>query len=407
MEKLFNMTEKELSTYKILQDVQEKGLKQVRAAELLGISERQFRRLLKGYREKGIEGIQSKKRGKPSNRKISGEIEEKIRKALKTKYRNCGPTFAWEKLVKVENVKVSHETVRKIMIEEGLWETKKRKRLKLYQSRMRRECKGELIQVDGSPERWFEDRADPCSLIGFIDDATSEVKYLRFVKAESTETYMKSMKEYMMKYGRPESFYTDRLSVFRINNDKEGYRKMGLTQVGRALKALGVELICANSPQAKGRIERLFKTLQDRLIKEMRLRGISSIEEGNRYVEEYIKEHNEYFSVRAHREEDKHIGIDKERLEKEMCYVEERTLTKNLELSYNSRILQVQTEEAGYALRGAKVEIRESLEGHLSIEYKGKELKYKELLVKDQQGKIRNKKEILLGSLPPMGGRVA
>lgn len=407
MEKLFNMTQKDLSVHNLILKIQEKGIKQVKAAEILGVSDRHFRRLLKAFREQGPQGLLSKRRGKPSNSRLKDEIREKIVKKLKTTYTECGPSFAWEKLVKVEKINVSAETIRKIMIQEGLWEARKRKRLKVYQQRSRRDHEGELVQIDGSPHAWFEDRAPKCCLLGFIDDATSKVKHLKFVRAESTEEYFKTFREYMEKHGKPQQFYSDRLSVFRINNDKEGYRKLGLTEVGRALKELGIELICANSPQAKGRIERLFQTLQDRLVKEMRLRNISSMEKGNAYIEEYLKEHNELFSIAASKPEDVHSPVTIEDLDKALCYKAERKLTKNLEISYNSRILQLQIKEPGYALRGAKVIVVETFEGEIKILYKGKELEYKELLVKDHQGAIKNKKEILLGGHPPMGGRVA
>ena len=306
MEKLFNMTQKDLSRYSLVVKAIEKSLKQVKAAELLDISERHFRRLVKTYRTEGLNGLVSKKRGKPSNHRMKDPIKSKIIEKLKTTYKDCGPTFAWEKLVKKEKVRVSLESVRKIMIQEGLWESKKRKRLKTYQQRNRRSHEGELIQMDGSPHEWFEERAPKCCLLGFIDDATSKIKHLKFVEVESTASYFIALKEYMLKHGKPKSYYSDRLSVFRVNNDKEGYRKRGLTQVGRALKELGVELICANSPQAKGRIERLFNTLQDRLIKEMRLKGITGIEEGNKYLEEYIEEHNQFFAVAAKEPENIH-----------------------------------------------------------------------------------------------------
>lgn len=407
MEKLFNMTEKDLSLHNLILKVRDRGIKQVNAAELLGVSDRHFRRLLKSFREKGPEGLLSKRRGKPSNSRIKDSLREEIVNKLKTTYSECGPTFVWEKLIKVEGIKVSLETVRKIMMKEGLWESRKRKRLKVHQQRNRREHEGELIQIDGSPHAWFEDRAPQCCLLGFIDDATSKIKHLKFVEVENTVGYFITLREYMEKHGKPQGFYSDRFSVFRVNNDKEGYRKSGLTEVGRALKELGVELICANSPQAKGRIERLFQTLQDRLIKEMRLKGISSQEEGNKYLEEYIKEHNNFFTVAAARSEDVHRPVTGEELDKAFCYKTERKLTKNLEISYSGRILQIQVKEFGYALRGAKVTVEEKLEGQINITYQGKELEYKELLVKDHQGNVKNKKEILLGFKSPSGGRVA
>ena len=169
----------------------------------------------------------------------------------------------------------------------------------------------------------------------------------------------------MLKHGKPKSYYSDRFSIFRINNDKEGYRKQGLTQVGRALKELDVQLICANSPQAKGRIERLFKTLQDRLIKELRLRKINTIEEGNKYLEEYINEHNSLFAVPASDKENMHRIVKEEDLEKSFCYKEQRTLSKNLELSYQGKIFQIITEEFGYSLRRAKILVIETVSNSL------------------------------------------
>lgn len=261
--------------------------------------------------------------------------------------------------------------------------------------------------MDGSPHAWFEDRAAPCCLLGFIDDATSKIKHLKFVKAESTASYFIALQEYMQKQGRPSSYYSDRLSVFRVNNDKEGYRKAGLTQVGRALKELGVELICANSPQAKGRVERLFNTLQDRLVKEMRLKGISSVEAGNKYLEEYIEEHNRLFAVTANNPEDVHRPVKIEELEKAFCYKEERQLSKNLEISYCGRILQIQAQEAGYALRGARVIVEETLKGQIKVVYQGKALEYKELLVRDHQGQVKSRKEILISGGSPARTKTA
>lgn len=395
MRKIFAMTEKHITLYHVILQTEEEGLKQVRAAELLGISDRHFRRLLKAYKIKGLEGLVSKKIGRPSNNHVKKDVRTKVVERLKGKYKNCGPTFVWGKLKK-ENIDLSKETIRKIMIEEDLWESKQRKRVKLYQRRNRREHQGELVQMDGSPHAWFEERGPKCCLLGFIDDATSKVKHLKFVESESTVSYMVALKEYMMKHGKPQSFYSDRFTVFRVNNDKCGYRKDGLTQVGRALKELDVELICANSPQAKGRIERLFGTLQDRLVKEMRLKKIDDIEGGNKYLEEYIEEHNGLFSVEANGREDMHRPVREETLEKVLCYKEERKLTKNLEISYEGRILQVVAEDASYRMIGAKVIVREDLKGKIEIEYEGKQLGYKELLVRDHQGRVVNRKESLI-----------
>ena len=291
---------------------------------------------------------------------------------------------------------ISVETTRQWIIKAGLWKLKQRKKLKIHQSRLRRSHRGELIQVDGSIHDWFEGRGLKCCLLGFIDDATSRIMYLKFVKSESTQSYFEAIKGYLNKNGKPKSFYTDRLNVFRVNNDKTGYKKSGLTQVGRALKELNITLICANSPQAKGRIERLFSTLQDRLVKEFRLNNISSIEEANAYIIKYIEKHNARFSIDPKEKEDLHEKVTQEEISKALRYKEQRILSKNLEISYLGKILQIQVDRPTYAMRKATVEVIETLDRKIEIEYQGKKLKFKELLVKDRQGTIINKKEALV-----------
>ena len=313
--------------------------------------------------------------------------------------------MANEKLYENHNLKVSTETLRQWMIKSGIWTKKKRKKIKLHQSRLRRPCKGELIQVDGSPHDWFEKRGPKCSLLGFIDDATSDIMHLQFVPSESTLTYFYAIKEYLIKHGSPITFYTDRLSVFRINNDKSGYRKHGLTQVGRALKELGIELICANSPQAKGRIERLFLTLQDRLVKEFRLKNISTIEDANAYLPQYISKHNKKYGIEPKEKENMHKKVSINEIENALQYKDQRVMSKNLEICYCNRILQIKTDRPIYAMRKAKVTVIESLEGKVEIDYQGKKLEYKELLVKDKQGTILNKKEIAGRRVFPLGGK--
>lgn len=403
MEKIISMTQKELSVYDYMLKVKDKTMSQIEAAKLLNISDRHFRRLLKAYKEKGAIALISKKRGKPSNHRLSEKLYQKTINLIKTKYPDFGPTLACEKLYENHKIKISVETLRLWMIKENLWDKKRRKKIELHQSRLRRSHEGELIQVDGSPHAWFENRSDKCILLGYIDDATSKIKHLKFVVSESTESYFKTLIEYLLINGKPKSFYTDRLNVFKINNDKTGYRKEGLTQVGRALKELGIELICANSPQAKGRIERLFSTLQDRLIKELRLKNISSIEDGNKYLPEFIKKYNEQFSVAARAKENLHEKVEEDKIIRAFRYKEERKLSKNLELSYNNRILQIKTNKPAYFMIKAKVIVIEDLNGNIEIELHGKQLQYKELLVKDRQGKIMNKKEVFGRVFPPRG----
>jgi transposase len=398
LKELFTMTEKELTGYNLITQVIQKKLSQMKASELLGITDRHFRRLLKAYKNEGLTALISRRRGKPSNNKIPEEICSKVIKILKGRYKGFGPTFASEKLKEEYNISLSAETMRQLMIKEGLWVSRGKKQPKLHQSRNRRDRKGELIQMDGSPHKWFGEDNDPCCLLAFIDDATSEIMHLKFVRSESTLTYFHSMREYFQQHGYPECFYSDRFSVFRINNHKEGYRGLGITQLGRALKELEIDLICANSPQAKGRVERLFSTLQDRLVKELHLAGITDIESANKYLPQFIKKHNAKYAVPAKKEENVHKTILSEKqIDGALCFKEERKLTKNLELSFAGQIIQIQTERPTYAMRGARVSIIENLKGEIKIEYKGKELSYKILRMKDHQGRIVARKTTLVG----------
>lgn len=404
MEKIFNMTQKELSIYSLVLKVEDKRISQMKASELLQISDRHFRRLLKAYRKEGPSSLISKKRGKPSNNKLPDKLYLKSISLIKKHYDGFGPTLANEKLLENHKIKISTETLRQWMIKAGLWNKKKRKKLVIHQSRLRRSNLGELIQVDGSPHDWFEGRAKKCCLIGFIDDATSKIMHLEFVDSESTKSYFETMTSYLKKHGKPLSFYTDRLNVFRINANKESFSKYGLTQVGRALKELEIELICANSPQAKGRIERLFLTLQDRLVKELTLKNISTIKEGNAYLATYIEKHNRKFAIAPKEKENMHRKISNEEIYQAMRYKDQRILSKNLELSYCNRILQIKTDRPTYAMKKAKVTVIESLDGKIEIEYQNKKLEFKELLVKDSQGQILNKKEVL-ARVFPLGGK--
>ena len=392
------MTRKEINRCGLMEQVKNHRIRQMDAAEMLGVSDRHFRRLLKAYRENGEEGLLSKKRGKPSNRRTPEKIRQKVIKLIKKDYQGFGPSLATEKLKEKHKIQISNETVRKWMIEEGVWKARKQKKLKVYQRRNRRSKEGELIQIDGSPHDWFEGRREKCCLLGFIDDATSKIMHLKFVEVESTRGYLESFKEYIGKHGKPKCCYSDRHNIFRINQMEEGNQKKGITQLGRALKELDIELICANSPQAKGRIERLFSTLQDRLVKELRLEGISRIEEGNSYLPKYIEKHNKKFAIEAERKENAHRKVrGEEELEKTLCYKEERTISKNLELSYGGRIIQIQEEKEVNRLRRSKVTVVEELDGTVHIQYQGRELKYKELLVKDRQGRILDRKGVTLG----------
>jgi transposase len=319
----------------------ERGIiKNKEAAERLKISRRQVMRLHKNYRAEGVNGLVSKRRGKPSNRSYREDLKKELRELIETKYRNFGPKFAAEKLEENENISLSRETVRKLMIEWKLWNPKSNKEQVLHQQRARRECFGELIQIDGSQHDWFEDRGIKCCLIVFIDDATSKIVGMNFVAVENTLAYFECMKKYIKKYGRPMALYSDKHSIFRVNRvGSEGEE----TQFKRAMSELNIETICAHSPQAKGRVERANRTLQDRLIKEMRLRGISDIATANEYVEEFMEKHNKKFGKKAMRRADSHRKTLPEDQVLDVILSERysRKVSKNLEFSFESKTYQV------------------------------------------------------------------
>ena len=262
------------------------------------------------------------------------------------------------------------------MIGEGLWQTRRAKAPRIHQTRERRSCLGELCQVDGSPHDWFEGRAPRCTLLVFIDDATSRLMHLQFVKSETTFTYFEATARYLLKHGKPRALYSDKYSVFRPPRT-ETLTGSGITQFGRAMQELGIEIICANTPQAKGRVERVNQTLQDRLVKEMRLLGISSMEEANKYVEEFIISFNEKFAVKAKSGSDAHRPLlAEDKLERILRVKESRVLSKNLELSYKRVIYQIRSKRPRYALRYQRVWVYEKARGEAEIEYKGRRLEY-------------------------------
>lgn len=395
---------KELDRISVIRQILEGKITQAMAGTKLGLSERQIRRLLTAYKQLGPEGLRSKRRGRPSNNRLSDTAKQEVCRHLTMSYRDFGPTLAQEKLQERHSLVLSVESVRQLMIELGLWKPKRRRKPRIHQTRNRRPTYGELIQIDGSPHDWFEGRAPKCCLLGFIDDATSTVQHLQFVEAETTEAYLRALEAYILLHGRPKAFYSDKHGVFRINSKGEGFKGDGTTQFSRTLKELEIDLICANSPQAKGRIERLFNTLQDRLIKEMRLNGIDSIDAANEYLPKFIGNYNAKFAVPASEPGDSHDPLRSSmKLEEIICLKDSRTLTKNLELSYEGDLYQVITERPTYALRGARVEVRRPLGGVPAFYYKGKKLEVRKLMTRDSHGRISDRKNLVVAARPPRG----
>ena len=371
------MSKKELKRIQVIRQVIDKKCTQQAATKDLGLSKRQVIRLVKAVLKDGDNALLSKQRGKTSNRAHTPEFKLRIKNIVQHQYADFGPTFAAEKLLDLNKIIINKETLRQWMDEWGLWKAKPRKVLKLQQGRVRRSSFGELIQIDGSHHDWFEGRGDKCCLLVFIDDATSRIVGLRFEEEETTAGYFTLCRSTIEAYGRPLAYYSDKFGVFRVNQkdqiDKE-------TQLGRALRELGIELICAHSPQAKGRVERANGTLQDRLVKEMRLRNISTIVEANAYLPAFIIDHNKRFAIApkndldAHRSELPTANI----LNLIFSTQYERTLSKQLECSYEKRVFQIQGEGNGYRLQHKKIIVSTDMQGKINILCNGKTLAFKE-----------------------------
>ena len=296
----------------------------------------------------------------------------------KEEFNGFGPTLLREILEEEHEIKVSHEWMRQHMIAEGKWHPKKVKKQKSHPRRKRRSRKGELIQLDGSYEDWFENRGPRCCLLVMIDDATSEIMAMRFVEHETTNDYFEILREYINRHKRPLALYSDRHSVFKASKKEETKVKdIRYSQFERAMKELDIEMIHARSPQAKGRVERANGTLQDRLIKKMRRQGIKTMEEGNNYLEEYRKEHNRKFAKQAEISEDAHVELlPSMNLDRILVIKEKRKVLKNQELQYGNKIYQLELKNKARRMQGVDVDILKKTNGRIIIEYQGQEIKY-------------------------------
>lgn len=371
------MSRRELDRKRLLDRILDRLLPQKDAAQEMRLSTRHVRRLQRRYKEQGVVGLVSRRRGKPSNRKLPEALRSRVLDLVRDRYPDFGPTLANEKMAQVHRIAISAETLRLWMIEAKLWHGKIRRRAKPHPMRERRARLGELIQIDGSPHDWFEGRAPSCTLIIFIDDATNRILAAVFVPVEATEAYMETLRRYIGKHGRPVALYADKHSIFYIS-DKEKLEEGELTQFGRVAKTLDIELIAAHSPEAKGRVERMFQVFQDRVIKEMRLAGVSSIEQGNAFLAGYLPVFNRRFAKRPRQPENAHRPVlhSKQDLDLIFSIHHQRTLSKNLSLQFKKVLYNIQVEGIGYALRGAKVTVCEGFNGDVALLRNGKPLPY-------------------------------
>jgi len=388
------MSSKELSRLEVMQKLEEKRMRQKEAARILGVSVRHVKRLLKNYRREGAQGLVSKRRGRPSNNRLSEETYRKVLGLLKSKYEGFGPTLACEKLVEGEGLQISKERLRQLMIAEDLWKPRKARKVAVHQMRSRRACLGELVQIDGSPHDWFEGRAPACSLLVFIDDATGRLGQLSFVKSESFFSYAQAARAYFERHGKPVAFYSDKHGIFRVNQVASGTTE-ALTQFGRAMRQLDIQIICAHTPQAKGRVERAIQTLQDRLPKELRLRNISSWQDGNAFLPEFMADFNRRFAVQPRSDLDAHQPLnDQDKFDQILTWQETRTLSKNLTLQFRKVVYQIQSKRPSYALRHAAVTVCMDAQENLTILYKGNPLDYTVFHRQAKQSEIVDPKQL-------------
>lgn len=338
------------------------------ASERLGISLRQLDRLNARWRKEGPSGLVHRNYGRPSNRTLDEELKAQVLAHTKKHYANCGPTFVKEKLSERHGLQISVEALRLLLKKEGLWKAKQRRRARYHPRRARRPNCGALLQGDGSDHDWFEGRRERCVLLAFIDDATNRA-YGRFCERETIEGYVDMLRRYFKRYGRPLALYVDKDSIFRVNREVLSAKATGVTQFGRMMKELGIELICAHSPQAKGRVERLFGTLQDRLVKEMSLRGLETLEEGNEFLE---KEFWEYFNKKWNREAANPTDVHREPppesiLERIFTIRDTRKISKSVDFSHEGVLYQVKT-KTPHRLVGKQVTIFRGFQGAFWVE---------------------------------------
>src|SRR4030043_895478 len=377
------MRQKELKRLHVIHKVMEGELTQVEAAEILTLSERQIGRIVKGIREEGDKGIQHRSRGKESRRRLPKRLKDRVVELYLQRYKGFGPTFTAEKVFEIDAIDLSKETVRKWLIEAGQWQRGRKPRTHRQWRERKWHC-GEMVQMDGSHHDWFEGRRPKCVLMGYIDDATGRI-FCRYHEYERTIPAMDSFKRYIRKYGIPMSVYFDKHTTYKspaepsIEDEINGTEP--LSEFGRALRELGVNLIHAHSPQAKGRVERMFNTLQDRLVKEMTLRGINTIEEANQYLKGYLSSHNKRFAVKPKEQNDLHRDIPKGlNLDRTLCIRTERTLRNDSTIAHNGKLYQIQE-----AVKSKKVLVQERVNGTMLITHNDVSLKFKELTTRPEK----------------------
>jgi transposase len=382
------MTQADRDRLVTLKKAKKRLITQREAAEELGVSVRQVKRLLYALKKRGDKAVVHGLRGKPSKRKIAESIEQEAVRILSAPvYEGFGPTLASEYLAKKHGIEASKETVRQWMIRAKLWRAKQEKIKAIHQWRPRRSRFGELVQWDTSEHDWLEGRGERLYLIAMIDDATSRL-FARFVRHDSTVENMKLLWDYLEKFGRPVAFYTDKASLFRTaekhKRDEPGVEKdaveMPPTQIGRALQELGIAWIAAHSPQAKGRVERNFGIAQDRLVKGMRVAGVKTLEQANEYLQnDYLVWWEREITVKAGNPDDAHRRLDKShKLAASLSHVERRQVRPDYTLRWDGKLYQIERRAVTTGLRRANVRVEKRLDGSMAVRFGERYLPVKE-----------------------------
>lgn len=367
-----------------LKKAKKKLITQKEAAEEIGVTERQVRRLLRKLRRKGDRAVIHELRGRSSNRKVPAKVEQQAMVILSDPvYRGFGPTLAAEYLANKHQIRVSKETLRQWMKKAGLWSAKRRQVVQVHQWRARRSRCGELVQWDTSDHDWLEGRGERIYLISMIDDATSRLM-ARFVRHDTSEENRRLLWSYLERYGRPLAFYTDKAGMFQVavktkrQQEREGRDRpqMPPTQIARSLGELGIVWIPAHSPQAKGRIERQFLTAQDRLVKGMRVAGVRTLEEANGYLEnEFLPWWNQTLTVSPATAEDAHRPLGPEHdLAAALSHVEQRQVTNDYTLRWDGKVYQIDRRDVRVGMRKARVRVEKRLDGTIAVSFQGQYL---------------------------------
>jgi hypothetical protein len=397
------MSQKEVGRLHVIEKSIEKEISQKDAGNFLRLSERQVRRLVKKVKQQGPEGIIHKLRGREGNRRIDQKKRKQVIEIYRKRYNGFGPRLASEKLLEREKIRINEETLRLWLIEEGLWKRCKARKEKKRSRRPRKEHYGEMIQLDGSHHDWLEGRGSKMVLMGCIDDATGKV-YGKFFAYEGTQPAMESLKGYIKKNGIPRSIYLDKHSTYKVNKAQR-YKEWPfrdqeeLTQFARACRQLGIELIYANSPQAKGRVERLFETLQDRLVKELRLDGVETREEANKFLSRYLPKFNKRFTVIARNKSDLHRAKGDLDLQEILSIQKEHALRNDRTLVHNKQWYQVLNH-----IRTDRVTVHECLNGQTLIKHGKKSLSFKKIDdIAEQRKSVIRKVKPRKRYIPPKG----